>query len=313
MLLRDADVVIAGSAPEQLVRQCVKRGQLVLRYYERPLKNGAEPLKYLPRLIRWHWRNPSRKPIYLLCASAYAAEDFAKFGLFKGKGYRWGYFPEMITYDNPDTVIENKKTNSLLWAGRFLEWKHPDDALEVARRLKDAGYQFMLTLIGMGEMEPKLQAMIRDYGLEECVSLLGAMKPECVRRYMEQSEVFLFTSDRREGWGTVANEAMNSGCAIVADGAIGSVPFLIQNGKNGLVYPSGDVDALYDCVKTLLDDREQVLRLGYEAYQTIITQWNADVAAERLLHLINHILNSSDMLSDYSDGPCSAVETWKTK
>lgn len=308
-LLRDADVVIAGSAPERLVRQCVKRGQIVLRYYERPLKNGPEPMKFLPRLIRWHWRNPPRKPIYLLCASAYTAKDFAKFGLFKGKGYRWGYFPETKTYDDPDAMIANKKQNSLLWAGRFLDLKHPDDALEVARRLKEAGYRFTLNLIGMGEMESRLQAMIRDYELEDCVSLLGAMKPDQVRRYMEQSEIFLFTSDRREGWGAVANEAMNSGCVIVADSAIGSVPFLIQNGKNGLVYPSRNVAALYETVKTLLDNREQILKLGQEAYQTIYTKWNAEVAAERLLQLVGCMLDGSCQLTDYLDGPCSAVET----
>ena len=34
---------------------------------------------------------------------------------------------------------------------------------------------------------------------------------------MEQADIYLFTSDRNEGWGAVANEAMNSACAMVAD------------------------------------------------------------------------------------------------
>ena len=35
---------------------------------------------------------------------------------------------------------------------------------------------------------------------------------------MEKADIFLFTSDRREGWGAVANEAMNSACALVVSG-----------------------------------------------------------------------------------------------
>jgi hypothetical protein len=68
--IEKADVIIAGVAPRHLIRECVRRGKLIFRYSERPLKEGPEPLKYLPRLIRWHTWNPPGRPIYLLCASA---------------------------------------------------------------------------------------------------------------------------------------------------------------------------------------------------------------------------------------------------
>ena len=45
--------------------------------------------------------------------------------------------------------------------------------------------------------------------------------------YMESSHIFLlFTSDRNEG--AALNESMNSGCAVVASDAIGSVPYLMR-------------------------------------------------------------------------------------
>ena len=37
----------------------------------------------------------------------------------------------------------------------------------------------------------------------------------------------------QEGWGAVVNEAMNSGCAVVADHMIGAAPWLIRQGENG--------------------------------------------------------------------------------
>lgn len=304
-IIAGADVVITGSAPESLVQGCISRGQLVFRYSERPLKNGPEPLKYLPRLIRWHLRNPAGKKIYLLCASGFTAGDYARFGLFRGKAYRWGYFPEMKEYADVPQLLEQKTKASILWVGRFLDWKHPDDAIAVAGRLKAAGYSFDMNLIGGGPMEETLREMIHREGLEDRVHLLGTMTPEMVRAHMEKTEIFLFTSDRREGWGAVLNEAMNSGCGVVASDAIGSVPYLLRDGENGLVYRSGDVDGLTEKTEHLLADPEVSRKLGMQAYHTIREQWNAETAAERLVNLARGVLGG-DMYPDlYPEGPCS--------
>ena len=303
--IAQADVVIVGNAPSWILRDCLQRGQTVLRYSERPLKNGVEPLKYLPRLIKWHYQNPSRKPIYLLCASAYTAQDYAGFGLFRRKAYRWGYCPEVKEYEDLQQLLAGKKKASILWAGRFLDWKHPDDAIALAARLKAAGYSFDMNLIGGGAMERTLWEMIRAKGLEECVHLLGTMTPEQVRSHMEKAEIFLFTSDRHEGWGAVVNEAMNSGCCVVACEAAGSVPYLVSNGRNGLTYRFGDEDGLYEQVRKALDTEGMTTRLGAKAYETMANHWNGETAAERLVALVRSVLAGEKYPDLYPDGPCS--------
>ena len=307
--INDADVVITGSAPERMFRERIKAGKLIFRYSERPLKRGLQPIKYLPRLLRWHWRSPMHKPIYMLCASAYTAADYAKFGLFRNRCYKWGYFPQTIHYD-VDKLMELKKAEvaSILWCGRFLALKHPDDVIEVAERLKSEGYRFQLNFIGTGPMEQQLGEMIRQKGLSDCISLLGSMSPEDVRRHMEQANIYLFTSDRQEGWGAVLNESMNSGCAVVACSAIGSVPFLLKDGVNGFTYASGDLDQLYEKVKFLLDNSQKGEEMGIRAYQTMSEMWNAKVAAERLLQLSNALLNKETKPVLFTDGPCSKAE-----
>ena len=65
------------------------------------------------------------------------------------------------------------------------------------------------------------------------------MSPEKVRSVMEKSHIFVFTSSHLEGWGAVVNEAMNSGCAVVANVQAGAVPYLIEQGVNGIAYPRG--------------------------------------------------------------------------
>lgn len=303
--IAQADVVIAGSAPEKLVKKCVDRGQMVFRYMERPLRHGMEWHKYFPRFIKWHLQNPEGKPIYLLCASAYTAGDFARFGLFRGRAFRWGYFPETKRYGDLGVVLDQKKPVSILWAGRLLDLKHPDDAVRVAAKLKASGMDFEMNIIGRGEMEEALRRMIRGAGLEDQVHLLGFASPEEVRWYMEQSRIFLVTSDRREGWGAVLNEAMNSGCAVVASDAIGAAPYLLRDGENGCVYHSGDVSELYEKVSGLLDSPERVRRLGEMAHKTIVEQWNGETAAERLICLLETLRAGEEVSELYPNGPCS--------
>lgn len=303
--LKEADVIITGSAPEKLVRQCIRRGQPVFRYAERPLKKGDQWHKYLPRLVKWHWQNPPGKRIYMLCASAYTASDYRKYGLFRNSAFRWGYFPELKRYPAFQNMMESKKPASILWAGRFLALKHPDDALCVINRLKMDFPDVQLQFIGIGEMEEQLRRMVLELGLEENVSFLGSMRPEEVRHHMEQAAIFLFTSDRKEGWGAVVNEAMNSGCAVVASDAAGSAPYLIRDGENGLLYSSGDTAELTDKLRQLLKAPEQARRLGAGAYETMVTLWNAETAAERFLQMAKAAAEGTDLNHLYDSGPCS--------
>ena len=102
---------------------------------------------------------------------------------------------------------------------------------------------------------------------------------------MEESEIYLITSDRKEGWGAVVNEAMNSGCAVVADHMIGAAPWMIRQRENGILYHDGCEQQLQEYVAELLQDPAECRRLGEAAQQTVRTEWNARTAAERLVRL----------------------------
>ena len=178
--------------------------------------------------------------------------------------------------------------------------------------MKASGYEFTLNIIGAGILEGKIKTMIEKEDLNDCVHMPGTMKPEKVREYMEKSEILMFTSDRGEGWGAVVNEAMNSGCAVVASNAAGAVPFLIDDGKNGMIYKDGNTDELFEKTKWLLDNMAERKKIAKNAYRTITELWNADNAAERLLVLIQNIIagkNISDCL--YECGPLSESKVVK--
>lgn len=302
-------LVIIGNAPMSLVLNRLEKGKIVFKYSERVFKHGYNYLKWLPRLFTY-WRNYGRyKHLYLLAASAFACADFNMHGVFIGKSYKWGYFPETKHYDIMQLLCD-KTENTILWCGRLIDWKHPELAIEVAERLKAEGYSFHLEMIGAGALKEQVVAAISKNGLEDYVSLIDSLTPDEVRKHMEKAQIFMFTSDFNEGWGAVLNESMNSGCAVVASHAIGSVPFLLKHGENGLVYRNGCTDDLYKKVKALLDNPKARERISEMAYKTITELWNAEVAAKRFI-LLSKEIEKHGYCNLFEDGPCSKAEIIK--
>lgn len=302
----EADVLLIGSAPRALMGRRLKAKKLVFEYSERLMKKKWRFTKFLPRRLLFPLRY-NKKNLFLLCASAYAAADFAKLGAFKGRTYQWGYFPEVKKYGDVEELLGKKERKSLLWAGRVIGWKHPEYAVEVAKRLRADGYDFTLRMIGCGEKEAELRALIAEYGLDNCVQMVGSVSPEEVRAEMESSEVFLFTSDKNEGWGAVLSEGMNSACAVVASHAIGAAPYLVQDGENGFLFESENVGDLYAKVKRLFDEDGLSARLGRKAYETMITEWNPENAAKKFIELSKQKLGESPS-KEGSTGVCAPAE-----
>jgi len=305
--LASADVVIRGSAAGEWSKPAYYGGKTVFFYSERIYKKGCKRWLLPFRAVQFYFKYLQRQNSLLLCASAYAAADFARTRTFLDRCFRWGYFPEKKQYDST-MLMANKNQKKILWCGRLLKLKHPEDAVETARRLKAAGVDFSLDIIGEGEQLPTLENMIKAYGLGDRVRLLGVMSKEEVRTHMEHAGIFLFTSDRREGWGAVLNEAMNSGCAVVTSHAAGAAPYLIRNGENGMIYPSGDCDGIFTRVRNLLENPDLQRRMGTAAYQTILHMWNADLAAERFLALAEQALKGETRLDLFTEGPCSKAK-----
>ena len=231
-LVNDADVVLHGSAPYELVQERISKGKLSFYYSERKFKKKISFRLFLSNFKRFYFQWGRYKNAYLLAASAYAASDFRKMFCFKDKVYRWGYFSEVKHYDALDKFYQNKcsivnKRISIVWVARLIPLKHPEFAIAIAEKLKQSGYQFDLNMIGNGVMESELREYVEHNNLNDYVHVMGSMSPEQVRSYMEAADIYLFTSDRNEGWGAVLNESMNSCCSVVASHAPGSVPFLL--------------------------------------------------------------------------------------
>ena len=308
-LVLAADIAIF-SCPESLQYQVIraKTGKLTFDVSERWLKRGWLNLAS-PRLLKYLWYYFTvfnHKRVYKLCSSAFACGDHYKLHSFKDKCYKWGYFTKVDrNFDVEESfgVSTSETLHTLMWCARFLKWKHPELPIQMAARLKEKGYKFVLDMYGSGKELEKTQALSKLLNVEDVVCFKGNMPNDEILKAMREHEIFLFTSDKNEGWGAVANESMSNGCAIVASDAIGSIPFLVNDGINGCIFESCNLNSLCEKVEWLLDNPTERKKITINAYHTMRDIWSPQNAANNFLKLVEVLQSGNNTM--LINGPCS--------
>ena len=316
-LALDSDIVIIGSTTDELIEERLKQDKITFRYRARIfifldglLKTLLDKEK-MQLFYNRHIKYRKNKNLYLLTANAYGANDFNLFRLYKDKIYKWGYFLETNKYDI-DELIEKKEKNKkieIIWVARFIKWKHPEIVIKLAKNLKKQNYDFHVKMLGNGKLQEKIEKMVKRENLENEVEIVGQVPSDQVKYYMENANIFMGTSDSREGWGAVINESMNAGCVVIANQKMGSVPFLIKHNENGLMYNS--YKDLEEKVKLAIKDKKLRKKLGKNAYKTITEDWTSKVATENLLELFSSITEGKEFA--VKDGPSSKATNYKRR
>lgn len=319
-LARTADVcVFSGVQALPFQRERLKLGLLSFDMSERWLKRGLVNL-FSPAIFKmflaYYLGGWKHKPLYKLCCSAFAADDHRKLGMYRGRCFKWGYFTRVEKIDAEVLLHEsNADSTQLIWCARYLKLKHPELPLLMAAKLKADGYRFSLDMYGSGEYEPAARRMAEKLGVTDVVRFVGNKPNDALLADMRRHSIFLFTSDRNEGWGAVANESMANGCVLVASDAIGSTPYLIKDGITGLSFRSSRtsrsfnnpdkeaLDSLYEKVKWLLDNPVELANIRNRSIKQMQELYNPRTAAERLLTLIDCLQKGSE--PGFTDGPCS--------
>lgn len=315
-LAMDSDIVIIGSTTDELIEERLKQDKITFRYRGRIfifpdgfIKTICDKDK-MKLFYNRHIKYRKNKNLYLLAANAYGPKDFSSFGLYKNKIYKWGYFLETNQYDIEKLIDEkeNNEKQEIIWVARFINWKHPEIVLKLAKNLKQQGYNFVIKMLGTGILEDKIKQKIKEQNLKDVIEVVGQVPSDKVKDYMEKANIFIATSGSQEGWGAVINESMNAGCAIVASEKMGSVPFLIGNNKTGMMYKS--YKDLENKVRKLLENKDLRTELGKNAYNYITNEWTAKVATNNLLKLFESIIDGKEF--DVENGPASKARNYKS-
>ncbi|MBM7564522.1 N-acetyl-alpha-D-glucosaminyl L-malate synthase BshA [Paenibacillus sacheonensis] len=158
------------------------------------------------------------------------------------------YFPRECSSLRSDFATKDEKI--LMHISNFRPVKRLQDVVDVfAKVVKEVPSK--LLLVGEGPDLPKVQARIRQLGLQDRVHFLG--KQDDVAQVISIADVMLLPSEK-ESFGLVALEAM--ACGVPTIGSIaGGIPELVTHGETGYLSTIGDTDDMaYNAIKLLRND-----------------------------------------------------------
>jgi glycosyltransferase involved in cell wall biosynthesis len=118
-----------------------------------------------------------------------------------------------------------------------------------------------------------------------------------VTDFLRACDVFVFPS-LYEGLGIALIEAMAVGCVCVATTA-GPIPEFVENGRNGILVPPADSEAMAAAVCELLADPERRKQLSAKARQTALDRFQPQAAADRLTQIYEKVAQRSSRLKEH--------------
>jgi glycosyltransferase involved in cell wall biosynthesis len=140
------------------------------------------------------------------------------------------------------------KQLEIISVGSLQPYKGHIYLLQACAKLIQRGIPFRCRIIGGGDLRLMLERAIKEYGLEQCVELLGPRTQEEVSRFLRTANCYVQPSvvtstGKMEGIPVALMEAMASRIPVVAT-SISGVPELVRPGETGWLVPPENVDAL---------------------------------------------------------------------
>jgi glycogen(starch) synthase len=148
------------------------------------------------------------------------------------------------------------------YVGRLVSEKGLPLLVRAAHLLRDQGYSFNLKFIGDGSEREKLQAEVARLGLEKQVTFTGFLTGDKLNEVLDGTGAVVMPSIWEETAGLAAIEQMlRARLVIAADiGGLGEVI-----GSAGLKFPTGDLGALTNCMRQVLDNPDIISEFGQRA------------------------------------------------
>jgi glycosyltransferase involved in cell wall biosynthesis len=171
----------------------------------------------------------------------------------------------------------------LIWVRAFHEMYNPCLAAQALALLAREFPDVRLTMLGYSKKDgskERFAGLVRELGLADRVVSPGGVAHDHVPVWLASADVFLNTTNVDNTPVSVL-EAMASGLCVVST-EVGGIPYVLDDGVNGLCVPPDDPERLASAVHRILLDDELAERLSHQArakveqydWSVVLPQWN---------------------------------------
>jgi glycosyltransferase involved in cell wall biosynthesis len=194
------------------------------------------------------------------------------------------------------------RSSMLLSVGGLQKLKGVNHVLEALATLRSR-HDFTYVIVGDGEESRNLRTLARELELEDRVVFCGRLGREEVPQYFSACDLFILGS-LTEGSGNVLLEAMSSGRPVICTDS-GGPPEYVLHGRTGFVVPVGDVQAMAERIRQLLDKPELADSLGEAGRTRMVEGFAYSRKISEILALYESVVRTKDLVQGAPPAPHS--------
>ncbi|HTW96889.1 MAG TPA: glycosyltransferase family 4 protein [Candidatus Methylomirabilis sp.] len=164
-------------------------------------------------------------------------------------------------------------------------FKGIDILLQAASELNKEGKNFILDIVGSGDLAESYQEKARTLGLAEKVNFWEKVSfEELPEKYRAADCLVLPSINKGEAFGIVLIEAMATGIPVIASDLPGVRG--VFTSESGLKIKSGDVEDLKNKIKILMDNPAKRLEMGMAARKLAEEKYSWEKVGQKLIREI---------------------------
>lgn len=200
---------------------------------------------------------------------------------------------------NPERVDDNVKAEFGLKEGAFVlgsigvleKDKGQNYLFEAIAKLKAEGIANIVCLVcGTGPEEVNLKGIVRARDISAEVLFLGYRND--IPKILKVLNVVVMTSLTIEACPMTALEAMSMKVPVIAT-KVGGLPEVVDNGKTGIIVPPGDVVALCNSIRYLIQNPEIRLKMGENGRERVIERFTIEENVRRTEEIFLNVLKGN--------------------
>jgi glycosyltransferase involved in cell wall biosynthesis len=280
----DVDVVNVHSPVPGLADVAAFRSPVpvVMTYHSGSLVKGGHPVDGLLRAYERH----VLPRVFARCAELIAVSPVSKV-YATGRahvippGVDCGHFTPP-----PDNAVRARRVLYVGRVERTSRWKGLHVLVESLVRLREEVPDVRLDVVGEGDDVPALRELADRLGVADCIDWHGKVSHADVPRFYRSAAVTVLPSlTESESFGMTLVEAMSCACPVVGS-EVGGIPFVIDEGVDGLLVPPGDPTALADALAAVLTDPVRAAEMGAAGRQSAQTRWDWRLQEEQTMRVL---------------------------
>jgi asparagine synthase (glutamine-hydrolysing) len=226
---------------------------MLAKYYKIPyiniLRGGNLPVRLIENktISRFLFKNAFKN----ISPSLYLQDFFQK------EGYEVKYIPNFIEIDKYQFKYREKVTVNLFWLRAFHKIYNPVLAIKILKILRDKGYNAHLCMVGPdkdGSLQ-EVKKIAEELHIEDHLKITGRLNREEWIKESENYDIFINTTNFDNHPVSVL-EAMAVGMPVISTN-IGGLPFLIENGIDGILIPVNDEKIFADTIIDLVNNPQK--------------------------------------------------------